>query len=198
LNAKRNAPRIQFMGIVRLPYKSLGDLLAHEPIAEEDSQTIKIIKRLEHAGCDRELSRGEFLDICYWKSPRSIRRCERNSAAAVEKTTQKAFRTKNERRKLELLTSLQGVSVPTASAILTLTNPERYGVIDIRVWQLLHALGSVKKNARGQGFTFSHWFQYLQILRHHGKRLKVPVRLVELTLFKFHQKHQAGTLYRQR
>jgi thermostable 8-oxoguanine DNA glycosylase len=186
------------MGIVRLPYESLTDLLAHEPVAEEDPQTIRIIKRLRHVKSDRELSRGEFLDICYWKSARSIRRCERNSAAAVEKTSKKVMRTRSEKRRLELLTSLQGVSVPTASAILTLTNPERYGVIDIRVWELLYALESVKSNPRGQGFTFRHWHQYLQILRHHAKRLRVPVRLIELTLFKFHQKHQTGTLYRRR
>jgi hypothetical protein len=185
------------MAIVRLPYKSLTELLAHEPVAEEDPQTIKLIKRLQHVEADREPSRREFLDICYWKSPRSFRRCERNSAAAVEKTTHKAFRTKSEKRRLELLTSLHGVSVPTASAILTLTDPRRYGVIDIRVWQLLYALQSVKTNPGGQRFTFRHWHQYLQILRHNAKRLRAPVRLIELTLFKFHQNHQTGTLYRQ-
>ena len=42
---------------------------------------------------------------------------------------------------MELLTSLAGVSVPVASAILTLIDPRRYGVLDIRVWQLLVALG---------------------------------------------------------
>ena len=185
------------MAIAQFPYQSLGDLLAHESIAEEDPTTAKIIKRLEHVKSDRELSRGEFIDICYWKSPRAIRRCERNSASTIEKTTQKVFATRSEKRKIDLLTNLQGVSVPTASAILTLTDPQNYGVIDIRVWQLLHALQSVKKNPGGQGFTFSHWYHYLQILRHHAKRLRVPVRLVELTLFKFHQEHQDGTLYKR-
>ena len=185
------------MGIARLRYHSLGDLLAHVPVAKEDPDTSKIIKRLEHVKADRELSRGEFLDICYWKSPRSIRRCERNTAKAVEKTSWKVFRTRSEKQRLAFLTGLQGVSVPTASAILTLTNPKSYGVIDIRVWQLLYALQSVKENPGGQGFTFSHWYHYLQILRYHAKRLKMPVRLVELTLFNFHQDHQTGTLYRR-
>jgi hypothetical protein len=87
------------------------------------------------------------------------------------------------------------VSVPTASAILTLTDPENYGVIDIRVWQLLHKLQSVTRNPRGRGFAFSHWDLYLTILRHHAKRLKVAVRLVELTLFHFHREHQTGSVY---
>ncbi len=186
------------MGIARLRYGSLGDLLAHVSIVTEDPETSKIIKRLGHVKADRLLSRGEFLDICYWKSPRSIRQCERNSARRIERVSQEVFQTRSEEKKLALLTGLHGVSVPTASAILTLTDPNRYGVIDIRVWQLLYALRSVKMNARGQGFRFNHWFHYLQILRYHAKRLEVPVRLVELTLFKFHQIHQSGTLYQRR
>ena len=185
------------MGISRIQYRSLGELLAAEKIVDEDPPTAKIIRRLAHVKRDRELSRGEFLDICYWKSPRSIRRCERNSASEVERITSEVFRTKSEKTRLALLISLQGVSVPTASAILTLTNPKRYGVIDIRVWQLLFALQSVTSRPAGQGFTFNHWFRYLKILRHHAQRRKVSVRKLELTLFKFHQNHQVGSLYKQ-
>jgi hypothetical protein len=184
------------MGLKKLKYKSLGDLLEREPISKEDPETAKIIRRLRHVRRDREMSRGEFLDICYWKSHRSIRQCERNSAKAVESISRKVLVSRSEREKLELLRSLRGVSVPTASAILALTNPAIYGVIDIRVWQLLYALRSVKKNPRGQGFRFENWYHYLKILRHHAKRLHVQVRLVELTLFKYHQDHQTGTLYK--
>lgn len=41
-----------------------------------------------------------------------------------------------------------------ASSILMLTNPNRYGVIDIRVWQLLFKMGSVTRNPEGIGFDF--------------------------------------------
>jgi len=185
------------MGISRIPYRTLGELLTSEHIVEEDPPTAKIVRRLAHVKFDRELSRGEFLDICYWKSQRSIRRCEQNSASRVESVSSQVFRTKSEMLRLKLLTSLQGVSIPTASAILTLTNPKRYGVIDIRVWQLLFALGSVTSKPLGRGFTFNHWYHYLRILRYHASRLSVQVRLVELTLFKFHQEHQVGRLYKQ-
>ena len=183
------------MAIDKISYASLSDLLANEPMAEEDAPTAKIVKRLKHVRIDKELSRGEFLDICYWKSPRGIRRCERNSGTVVEQTTQKVFATRSEMRKIELLTSLEGVSIPTASAIMTLTDPLRYGVIDIRVWQLLHTLGSVPSNPKGQKFSFQHWDQFLQILRHHARQRKVPTRLIELTLFEYHRDHQLGTLY---
>ena len=184
------------MAITQLPYKSLKDLLDTQPIVEEDPKTLKLINRLSHVLETRELSRGEFLDICYWKSARSIRRCERNSAIKIETTSHKVFATTSEKRKLELLTSLYGVNVPTASAILTITNPKDYGVIDMRVWHLLYALGSVKTNPSGIGFSFSHWYKYLQILRYHAKRLEVQARLVELTMFAFHKEHQIGTLYK--
>ncbi len=184
------------MGLRAPKYETLKELLDHIQLAEEDSPTAKIIKRLRHAKSNKELSRGEFLDICYWKSPRAIRRCEQNSGKRVEETTRRVFETRSERKRLELLGTLKGVNVPMASAILTLTDPKRYGVIDIRVWQLLYALGSVQNNQRGLGFTFAHWHKYLNILRHHALRLEAPVRNVELTLFQYHRNHQVGSLYR--
>jgi hypothetical protein len=183
------------MSIGKVKYASLDDLLSQVQLAEEDAPTAKIIKRLRHVRTDKELSRGEFLDICYWKSPRGVRRCEKNSARAVEETTQKVFATRSEKTRIDLLTSLEGVSIPTASAILTLTDPRNYGVIDIRVWQVLHALGSVTSNPRGQNFTCEQWLQFLRILRQHSRQLKVPTRLIELTIFKYHRDHQSGTLY---
>lgn len=183
------------MTIQEMAYRSVADLLAKEATAVEDAATAKIIKRLKHVRVDRELSRGEFLDICYWKSPRGIRRCEKNLATRVEQITQKVFATRSEKEKIDLLTGLEGVSIPTASAILTLTDPANYGVIDIRVWQVLHALRAVTSNPGGQRFTFDHWSQFLQILRHHSRLNSVPTRLIELTLFVFHRDHQSGTLY---
>lgn len=82
-----------------------------------------------------------------------------------------------------------------ASAILTLIDPRRYGVLDIRVWQLLFAIGSVRGNPRGRGFSFNHWYHYLRKLRYFAKELRVSVRTVEWTLFEYHKKVQKGKLY---
>jgi len=94
-----------------------------------------------------------------------------------------------------LLTSLRGVSIPVASAILTLIDPERYGVLDIRAWQLLFEMDSVRANPRGRGFTLDQWAQYLRQLRDYARQLRVPARAVELTLFRYHRKVQRGRLY---
>lgn len=90
---------------------------------------------------------------------------------------------------------LHGVSVPVASAILTLLDPERYGVLDIRVWQLLHALGAVARKPSGRGFAGADWESYLACLREAARRLRTSVRRVELTLFHCHRRYQAGRLY---
>jgi hypothetical protein len=81
------------------------------------------------------------------------------------------------------------------SAMLTLLNPRRYGVIDIRVWQLLHALGAVTKKPRGMGFNFKNWYQFLRIIRYFAKRHGVNARDIERTLFLAHQRYQKGKLY---
>jgi hypothetical protein len=133
--------------------------------------------------------------MCRWKSPRATRHYERNTAAAVRRASREALRTRSERRRLEVLTGLAGVSVPTASAILTLIDPRRYGVIDIRAWQLLYRMGAVRRRPGGVGFRFPDWERYLSIVRHHARALRVSVRRIELTLFEYHRKTHKGRLY---
>jgi len=118
-----------------------------------------------------------------------------NSPDRIRRHSAMALASRDERARLEALTALDGVAASTASAILTLTNPSRYGVIDIRVWQLLHDLGSVRTKPSGVGFTFNDWRDYLAVLRLHAKQLGVSVRAVEYSLFLYHQRVQVGRLY---
>lgn len=74
-----------------------------------------------------------------------------------------------------------------ASAILMLLEPDRYAVIDIRVWQLLRGRGAVYGNAAGASFTFRQWVTYLGVVRRLSSEVGVSVRDVERTLFKLHQ-----------
>lgn len=181
-----------------LGYRTLTELLDHELVMTEYESTAVITKRLRHVRRDRVLTKTELRAVCYEKSPRAIQWIDRNPPATVRRLTRAAFTTRSEREKLRLLTELKGVGVPMASAILTFIWPERYGIIDIRVWRLLYALRSVKSNADGVGFNFNHWYSYLSKLRYHAKRLNVPVRTVERTLFDYHKRVQEGTLYRRK
>ncbi len=179
-------------------YRRLAELLKSELSTGEAEPTAALLRELRHVKRAKQFSRSEFIKMCRWKSSRAIHHYRRNTSAAVRRTSREVLDTRNERRRLELLTRLRGVSIPTASAILTLIDPERYGVIDIRAWQLLFQIGAVDKKPGGVGFVFADWDRYLSILRVHARSLRVPVRRVELTLFEYHRKTRKGRLYNQR
>lgn len=179
----------------RVPYRSLRALLRRELRVEEDSETAALIRRLAHVKAAGRFTRAEFLAMCRWKSPRSRRHYERNTAAAIRRASAAVLATRSERERMARLIALPGVSVATASAILTLVDPRRYGVLDIRCWQLLGSIRSVAGNERGRGFTVSQWEQYLGRLRVHARALGVSARTIEHTLFHCHRKLQRGRLY---
>lgn len=182
---------------IRAPkYSTLKQLLEHELETEEDMDTATLLRDLSHIKHAKQVSKDEFVRMCRWKSPRPVRHYARNSEDKIKRVFVSVLSTRSERRRLELLTSLRGVSVPTASAILTMIDPKRYGVIDIRVWQLLFKLRSVRSNPSGIGFAFHHWYNYLCKLRHWAKHFNTSARLIELTLFKHHKRLQVGQLYR--
>jgi hypothetical protein len=179
----------------RLNYPSLAALLARELVHDEDPGTAALVRDLAGVRARGRFTRGEFLRMCRWKSPRAQHLWAANSAARIRAVSTRVLATRSERRRMTLLTGLRGVGVPMASAILTLLEPRRYGVLDIRAWQLLFAVRSVTANPRGQGFTIGQWEHYLAALRHHARRLGVSARAVEYTLFQCHRKLQRGTLY---
>ena len=113
----------------------------------------------------------------------------------MREASRRALATRSERRRIEHLIALDGVSVPVASAILTLLDPRRYGVLDIRAWQMLYVMRGVDANPAGRGFSVGQWISYLATLRGHAGRLRMPVRVVEYTLFLCHRKRQRGRLY---
>jgi hypothetical protein len=179
----------------RLPHASLTRLLARELARQEHPPTAALIQALAPVRGRGSFTRAEFCRMCHWKSPRARHLWSANSSARIRAVSQQVLATRSERRRMELLTSLKGVGVPMGSAILTLLDPRRYGVLDIRAWQLLFAIRSVTTNRRGQGFTIAQWEQYLTALRHHARRLRTTPRTIEYTLFQVHRKFQTGLLY---
>ena len=131
-----------------------------------------------------------------WKSSRPKKQYLKNSNEEVISISKKVLSTKYEKRRVELLTTLKGVLIPTASTILTLIDPQNYGVIDIRVWQILYLYGSVKVKPTGTNFDFNNWYNYLMKLRYFAKKFKVSVRDIERTIFLYHKKIQEGNLYK--
>lgn len=183
------------MALKKLPYKRLQRLIGTHLSTGEDPSTQKVIDDLSASKKRGYFTKPDLVKVCRWKSPRAIHHIQRNRAGAIRKMTALAFATRSEQKKLSLLMSLHGVGVPMASSILMLTNPTRYGVLDIRVWQLLYETGTVSTNGGGINFGFREWAPYVMILRYFAKKHDVGARDIERTLFMVHSQYQKGTLY---
>jgi thermostable 8-oxoguanine DNA glycosylase len=176
-------------------YKNISELLDAELTVEEDGDTQMLINELEGAAERGFLTKDEFMKICMWKSSRPKNWYLKNSDKTIEETTAKVFDTQYEKRRMQLLTKLNGIRIPTASAILTLTNPQDYGVIDIRVWEVLYQYGSVNVNPTGTNFSFENWYNYLMKLRYFAEKHGVKARDVERTIFEHDYTIHKGPLY---
>lgn len=178
-------------------YGKIEPLLAAHLSVEEWPDTAALVKEFREVKKRGWLTKNDLVKVCYWKSPRAIHYINSNSPKAIKETTALALSSRNEKVKISLLTTLNGVSVPMASSLLTLVNPQRYGVMDIRVWELLYRHGIVTTNAKASGFKHEEWLQLLDVLRYFSKKLNVSARDVERTLFLIHKKQQEGILYKR-
>jgi hypothetical protein len=114
------------------------------------------------------LTRGEFLTIGTWKSPRARSRLERNDARRVRSITSLAFAPDAVER-ASVLTALSGVGEPIASAVLAVWDPRRYTVFDWRATETLQAAGLFR--SRGGRVTLG---LYLSVCRELADRLDLP------------------------
>jgi len=185
------------MALRKIPYRKLAALVADRLSTGEDEATLALIRRLRPARARGYLTPGELEAACRWKSPRAIALVRSNNAPKVRAATRRAFAARNEIARLDELLTLRGVSVATASAILTMLDPRRYAVLDIRCWQLLHAMGAVTGNRAGTGFTATNWSEFISVVRQLAKRFGVKARDVERALFMAHREYQEGRLYRR-
>jgi thermostable 8-oxoguanine DNA glycosylase len=183
------------VALKRRRYGSLSSLVRRHLSAEDDERTTLLSRRLRTAKRRGYLTKGELAAVCRWKSSRAIQHIRANTHHRVRAATAAAMTTSSERRRLEALLQLKGVSVPMASAVLMLLYPGRYGVIDIRVWQLLYAVGAVSEKQGGVNFSLKNWLEFLVILRSLSSELGVTARAVERTLFDVHKANQENTLY---
>jgi hypothetical protein len=83
------------------------------------------------------------LEVIYrWKSPRSIRHFRNNSESEIKHALKEALSAPDIKKAVCALTSLKGVRVKMASAILTAIDPGRYTVLDFRALEALGARDS--------------------------------------------------------
>ena len=179
-------------------YPNIRELLQNNLLRDEEPKTKVLIEKLYHVKPRGYFTKPEFLDMCKWKDERQLRRSywKANTEVEIIESSRQVFATDDEWKRIILLDKLKGVGIPVASAILTLTDPQTYGVIDIRVWQVLHLYGEVNYNKDGTGLSIEHWIDYLPKLRQWAGEFGIGVRNIERSLFEYHKIIQDGVLYK--
>jgi len=161
----------------------------------EDKKTLELFKYFADLNTRDFLNKDDLLKILKWKSPRPLKHYEANNETEIQEITKLAFSAENDILKIHILTALKGVNYPAASAILMFRNPQKFPVLDIRVWQQLHKAKLVKTNQYGQGFTLKECEQYFEIIRKIATDLNLTARQVEKRLFDYDRRVQEGRLY---
>ena len=124
----------------------------------------------------------EFFEICMWKSKRPKQRYLKNKKL-VEKITKKAFFETDELNKIKLLCTLEGIGIPTASALLSVVFPKKYPIIDIRCLEQLKYL----KYKISKYISEKVWIEYLEIMRNFASQYKKTPREIDKVLFAMHR-----------
>jgi len=154
----------------------------------------KVFQRRGH------LLRQEFVSIGIWKTERQTKRYKNNSEEDVESITKKAMAA-SDRDKVSILLDLEGVGVPVASSVLTMTNPKEYCIIDYRTQRALLWLKKVAGNCCIAFVSYGEYSDFLDScdaygtvrayydfrddVKKIGMKKQMTPRQVEMALWKF-------------
>ena len=166
-----------------------------ETAYSEDEKTKTIFKMSKNIIENGFLNKKELIKILKWKSPRPLRFYNQNEENDIIYITKLAFSQKDDALCIHILSALKGVNYPSASAILMFYNPDRFPVLDIRVWKQLYKCNLVNENPRGINFTLDQWRKYLTVIRDLSLQYNLSARQIEKRIFDFDKLNQKGTLY---
>lgn len=129
------------------------------------------------------LNRQDFLALCSWKTGRTRKRCESNESNFIKEISAIAFNSNNEKIKIEVLTLLDGVNYPTASAILHFFTDYKYPILDFR------ALWSLQTEVPRR-YTYDFWWAYTKYCRKIARKSRVTLRILDRALWQFSKENQ--------
>jgi hypothetical protein len=134
------------------------------------------------------LDHNDFKEILRWKLRQQYGRGKglrsKNTEEIIKKITSLALNISHEDKDYELelrfklLTTLRGVGVPVASAILALCFPEQYAVIDFRGWR--QVFGAEKRS-----FTLNDYKRYLKEVKRLATELEWLPQEVDLAIWEY-------------
>jgi hypothetical protein len=139
------------------------------------------------------LNREDLYEFADWKSSRNPRLVLRNDDATVQQITRVALQLANDNSMpasvpIAVLTILEGVRVATASVILTVWDPTRFGIIDVNAWSALN----IPAKRPGQ-FEPRDYDYYVAILRNLSEITKLTPRQIDMALWAWWKSPEANT-----
>lgn len=175
-----------------------------ETLFESKEQIKELIQRADNAGETKRLTekfqqlkserRGFYLtldeleDIFKWKLRtqygRQSKKRNLNTNGNIISITKTAFgitHTDNDyeiKLKLKILTTISGVEIPIASAILTLCYPDKYAVIDYRNWKQVY-----KSKLRKTNYSAKEYTNYLKIIRNLAEYFKLTPQEIDIAIW---------------
>lgn len=169
---------------LQFPASEVPGLAARFSYPKDDSACLEAGAAARERG---RYTRDELILICTWKTARSKGRVARNSEMEVEFATGRVFSTKDEDKRMEALTGLEGVGVPTGSALLYFAFPDDYPILDVRA---LESLGQ-----RGRTiYPTDYWTEYLLACRRIATELGAPIRTLDKALWQASKERDANLL----
>ncbi|MCC3145298.1 hypothetical protein LJ207_08180 [Halanaerobium sp. Z-7514] len=139
------------------------------------------------------LNKEELYELAHLNSTRSSYHVKKNPEARVEKITALAYEIDDTFARLALYSSLMGIGIPTASAILTSLDPENHCVIDTRVWASLWRLGYFEQEK--ESFKADDYLKIIKIVRKMAAESKYNPAQIGYALFAYDVVHREGNLH---
>lgn len=125
-----------------------------------------------------KLSRNELEEIIRWKMANApgrmvanLKRVRTHTEDFVELITKTALKSKDDKERIKILTTLNGVGVAVASAILSFYDPNNYGVGDRYIMDAFSSRKTVP--------TTTDYLNIFKILREEKERHHLGVRDIE-------------------
>ncbi|ELY51074.1 hypothetical protein DV706_08485 [Natronorubrum bangense] len=155
-----------------------------DPIYEEELERIETLPEVFSSG---EWTQDDLEWIIKWKvgtafEKPTLRHIRSNSDEQIRRAIETAVNARAVGEKVNALTSIKGVGVPVASAILLFINPDRYTVIDVRAWGALYEMGYVDRELSDDP-TIEEYLLYLGACWTLANEYDVSLRTLDMALW---------------
>lgn len=168
--------------------KEILELIQRANTSLDTEKLISDIQKLKEERQEFYLTFYEFERILRWKLTSQFGRQkkirEKNTDSNVRIITKAAFAVNHTEKnfeialKLKILTTLTGVEIPVASAILTLCYPELYSVIDFRNWRQIYNTDKKKTN-----YTVKEYIDYLHKIRDYANNYGITPQQMDIAIW---------------